>query len=59
MALAGGTTPMILTYLIDSTKNLNMPVILLMSYAVLTTLLLRVSKEIKTRKDEHIHQQAA
>lgn len=45
MAFAGGTTPAVLTCLIDLTKNLNMPVIILMSYAALTALLLKISKE--------------
>ncbi len=44
MAITGGTTPMLLTYLIDTTGNLYMPAILLSAYAIISTIVVAASK---------------
>lgn len=59
IAFAGGTTPMVLTYLIDATQNLYMPVILLISYALLTTFLLYINKSSTIKNKEFLLKEAA
>lgn len=59
MAFAGGTTPMMLTYLIDATQNLYMPVIVLIFYATVTAVLLRISLIKNIGNKQHFHKQTA
>jgi len=56
MAITGGSTPMLLTYLIDASQNLYVPAFLLMGYAVFTSLVLFMAQfyisEQKTQEAE-------
>lgn len=51
MALFGGTTPMVLTYLIERTGNLNMPIILLSTCSTLFIIALIILGPLKIRSN--------
>jgi MFS family permease len=61
MAITGGTTPMLLTYLIDLTGNLYIPAMWLVAYAVMMfSVLYRTNAHLDSHEDPEIrHDKAA
>lgn len=50
MAITGGSTPMLLTYLIDASQNLYVPAFLLMGYAAFTSLVLFMAQSYTAKQ---------